>query len=51
MARKPIENTDPHDQRLFNRSYLETSMGPQGSAGVRFCVLRQLSINSWFFIY
>jgi len=38
MGYKLVENTDPHDQQLFNESYLETGMGPQGLAGVGFCV-------------
>jgi hypothetical protein len=38
MVQKLVENTDPHDQRLFNESYSERSMGPQGLAGVGFCV-------------
>ena len=39
MAKKLVENTDPHDQPLFNESYSERGMEPQGSAGVGFCIL------------
>jgi len=38
MVKKLKEDTDPHDQLFFFESYLETSMGPQGSAGVGFSV-------------
>jgi hypothetical protein len=40
MVQKLVEDTDPHDQLFFNESCLETSMGPQGSAGVGFSVFQ-----------
>jgi hypothetical protein len=52
MAQKLVENTDPHDQRLFNESYLETGMWPQGLAGVGFCVSASaLSKGRFLFIH
>ena len=33
-----MENTEPYVQLLFHVSYRETGMGPQGLAGVGFCV-------------
>lgn len=38
MVENPNKDTDPHDQRLFVGLYLETGVGPKGSAGVGFCV-------------
>jgi len=38
-----MEDTEPHVQRLFHGSYRETGMGPQGLAGVGFCVPKTLS--------
>lgn len=38
-----MEDTEPHVQRLFHGSYRETGMGPQGLAGVGFCVSKTLS--------
>jgi len=38
MVQKLNEDTDPRDQLFFVESYLETDMGPQGSAGAGFCV-------------
>ncbi len=37
---RPNDDTDPHDQRLVIGPYLETGMGPQGLAGVGFCVFK-----------
>lgn len=38
MARRPNEDTELHVQQLFVGPYRETGMGPQGLAGVEFCV-------------
>ena len=38
MVPKLVENTELHVQQLFNESYRETGMGPQGLAGVELCV-------------
>jgi len=38
MTQKLVENTEPHVQQLFNESYQETGMGPQGLAGMGFSV-------------
>jgi hypothetical protein len=50
MAQKLVENTDPHDQRLFNESYSERSVGPQGLAGVGFCGFEASYKKVGFFI-
>ena len=41
MVKKLVENTEPRVQQLFNESYPERDMGPQGLAGVGLCVSDQ----------
>ena len=43
MAGNPNDDTEPHVQQLVIGSYRETGMGPQGLAGVGFCVYTPLT--------
>ena len=38
MAQRPLEDTEPRVQRLFQGPYRETGMGPQGLASAGLCV-------------
>lgn len=51
MVEKPNEDTEPHVQQLFVGSYRETGMGPQGLAGVWFCVYLHASYYQLAFIF